>query len=233
VPASQQPSTSDRARRGPSLPALLALAVAAVLIVVLLVVPMVHAVREPRAEVLDTNAKLDVSQSAEVLQPGERACVRGLDVPLRRVDVRVFPGFLVKQAPTLQLTVQDRAGAVLYRTTAKGYGNGLPLAVPVDVGRPRREVRVCVRDAGPDGVTLAHAVLPQQGRVHLPIRVDISTRPFRTIDRIPVALTRASFFKSDVVSRPLIAALFVLVLALVAAVVVLLLRARSDEDADA
>jgi hypothetical protein len=206
--------------------AIAAVVVAVVLIVVFLVLPLVHAAREPRAEVLDTNAKLDVSQSAEVLQPGDRACVR-------RLDVRVFPGFLVRKAPALQLTVQDRGGAVLARASATGYANGQPLAVPVDVGRPREDTRICVRNAGPDGVTLAHAVLPQQGRVHLPIRVDVSTRPFRTIDRIPVALTRASFFKSDIVSRALIVVLFVLVLALAAATIVLLLRGRSDEDADA
>jgi hypothetical protein len=194
---------------------------------------MLHAARERRAEVLDTNAKLTVSQSAETLAPGKGACVRGLDAALPRVDIRVFPGFAVPRAPTLQVRVRDRQGVELDRATATGYANGQPLAVPVDLGRPRRDTTVCLRNVGGADVTLAHAELPQEGRARLPVRVDVSTRPFTTIDRIPVALTRASYFKSDIVSRPLIAALFAVVLLLAIAAVVLVLRARRDEDADA
>lgn len=206
---------------------------AVVLLVVFLVLPMVHAAREQRTELLDTNAKLDVSQSAETLKPGRRACARRVDVELPRAGVRVYPGFAVATAPELRVTVQDRGGRVLTRAAAAGYVNGQPLVVPVDVGRPREDATVCLRNVGRDPVTLAHAELPQEGRPHLPVRVDVVTRPFTTVDRIPVALTRASFFKSDIVSRTLIVLLMVLVLALAAAAVVLVLRARRDEDVGA
>jgi hypothetical protein len=207
--------------------------VAVVLLVVFLVLPMLHAATEKRSELLDTNAKLEVSQSAETLKPGGRACVRRLDVELPRVDVRVYPGFAAARPPELRLTVQDRGGAVLAEGRATSYANGLPLLVPVDVGRPRRDATVCLRNVGGDPVTLAHAELPQEGRRRLPVRVDVTTRTFTTVERFPVALTRASFFKSDIVSRPLIALLALVVLALAAAAIVLVLRARRDEDAGA
>jgi hypothetical protein len=194
---------------------------------------MVHSARQPRGEVLDTNAKLTVSQSAEILEPGRQACVRHLEFSVRKADVRIYPGFVAATAPTLRVTVLDRSGAVLARASATDYANGQFLAVPVDVRRPRSETRICVHNAGPDGVSLAHAELPQQGRPHLPIRIDISTRPEPAFERLPVALTRAAFFKSNIVSRVLIVGLFLLVLMLAAAAVFLVMRGPSGEDVDA
>jgi hypothetical protein len=206
---------------------------AVVVIVVLLVVPMVGAAREKRAELLDTNAKTMASQSAEIIAAGSRTCVRHLDVEQSKADVRVYPDYDVPRPPTLQATVLDHDGTVLDRASGAGYARASPLAMSVDVGRPRRDVTVCIRNTGRDGVVLAHAVLPQDGRVHLPVRVDITTRPLTTIGRIPVALTRASFFKSDIVSRPLIAVLFLAVLGLVATAIVLVLRTGRGSDGDA
>lgn len=211
----------------------MAVVVAVVLLVVFFLLPMLHAATEKRAELLDTNAKLEVSQSAETLKPGDRACVRRLDVELPRVQLRVYPGFAVARSPALAVTVRDRGGDELAQARAADYVNGQPLSIPVDVGRPRRDATVCLRNTGGDPVTLAHAEVPQEGRPHLPVRVDVITRPFTTVDRFPVALTRASFFKSDIVSRTLIVLLALVVLALAAAAVVLVLRTRRDEDAGA
>jgi hypothetical protein len=152
---------------------------------------------------------------------------------VRQAGLRLYPGYVGAKAPTLVVTVQDRSGALIARGSAKDYVSNEPVVVPVELGRPHGDTRICVRNAGSDGVSLAHAELPQQGRRRLPIRIDVTTRPEPAIERLPVALTRASFFKSEIVTRPLIAVFLALVLGLVAAAVVLVLRGRPGGDADA
>ncbi|MGE4426733.1 MAG: hypothetical protein AB7G37_09810, partial [Solirubrobacteraceae bacterium] len=208
-----------------------ALAVALLALLLILVVPFVGAATDRVEGLLSSNTQVRVSSSATVLQRGERACVRGLYLPEGGRVVRVYPGFVSRRSPTLEFAVRGDRGEPTVRGRAEDFPTEQPLLVDLGPLPVSAAGTVCVRNRGPEGVSLADA------RGHFgeaaarpPIRIGIlsGTRP-RAVALIDDALERARLFKSGVVSPALIVILGLLVL--VAVGVTLRLVLRDDGDA--
>ncbi|MGX6446720.1 hypothetical protein ACVU7I_01415 [Patulibacter sp. S7RM1-6] len=199
---------------------------AVVLLVVLAVVPMVRQGTTKTASLLTSNTKVDVSQTAEVLRPGQQRCVRRLRIPASQADLRTYPGYVSRTAPPLETTVRAH-GRTVERRVVRDYASNLPIALPVAIATPTGGVTVCFRNRGDHAVSLAHARLPREGERRTPIRVDFWSRPQTLTKALPVALTRASLFKGDLVTRTVLVA--VLLVALVAFVAGAAVAVRRDD----
>ncbi|MCK9247484.1 MAG: hypothetical protein M0P31_00675 [Solirubrobacteraceae bacterium] len=201
----------------------MALAVAA--IVVLLAIPFVGAATGRVEGLLSSNTQVRVSSSATVLEPGDRACVRGVYVPDGARVVRVYPGYVAERSPTLRFTVRGDGGRVVAGRATR-FATGEPLLVDLGPLPTSASATVCVHNRGPSGVSLAEA------RGHFgaaearpPIRVGILSGDHpRAVALVDDALERAGLFKSGIVTPALIVLLGLAVLVGVVGALVLVLR---------
>lgn len=187
--------------------------VGGVLIVVLVAVQSANRAGIAEEPVANTNTLVAVSNLAEVLQPGDRACTPVVTVPVETRAVRIYPGFDAgRVGPRVTLTVQRAAGRpVVGRTSARGYPREQPLIVPLRVPREVPNGLVCLTNRGTKAVSFAAGLDGPSsfgGRPVVPVRFDMlsSTEREPRWTQAGTAVERASLFKSRAVGRPVVVA---------------------------
>jgi len=212
--------------------------VAAVGIVIALAVigrPLISGALDRRPEVVGSNTKVGVSNTATILAEDQRVCSPGVYVPDDATKLQIYPGAADPGTRRIRVTVRDGdRGRVLVRRTIVVPRPDVPTAV--DLGSAATtEGRVCFTNVGRRDVSLANREdtgETYQGKAGIP-RVDVLTADSpRTIALVPDAIDRAGLFKGDLVGPWLIVLLGVLAGATLIWAVVSVLRDTADDDGE-